>query len=133
MQTLIELMVVPAGRYARSLRLILSRARKAKVIPANSTVASAATSPKPAPLQHPGSVPVFPNSQQMAYPMPTPPAISPNSMLLSQAGQIISDSPSSGGDALEFDALFARETLERAGIPLGEGDSLPLYVSESVE
>jgi len=52
--------------------------------------------------------------------------ISPQSMMLTQAGQIINDSPSSGGDLFEFDSLFAQETLEKAGLILGEGDQLPL-------
>lgn len=47
-------------------------------------------------------------------------------MMLTQAGQIINDSPSSGGDLFEFDSLFAQETLEKAGLILGEGDQLPL-------
>lgn len=52
--------------------------------------------------------------------------------MLTQAGQIINDSPSSGGDVFEFDSLFAQETLERAGLSLGEGDQLPLYVLDSL-
>jgi len=52
--------------------------------------------------------------------------ISPQSMMLTQAGQIINDSPSSGGDLFEFDSLFAQETLEKAGLTLGEDDHLPL-------
>lgn len=48
--------------------------------------------------------------------------------MLAQAGsRIINDSPSSGGgDTFEFDALFAQEALEKAGLSLGEGDQLPL-------
>lgn len=57
-----------------------------------------------------------------------PPALSPNSNFLQQASQIINDSPSSAPDLADFDSLFAVETLERAGLTLGEGDSLPLYV-----
>ena len=52
--------------------------------------------------------------------------ISPQSMMLTQTGQIINDSPSSGGDLFEFDTLFAQETLEKAGLTLGEDDQLPL-------
>jgi hypothetical protein len=61
--------------------------------------------------------------------MPTPEA----SLMLTQAGQIINDSPSSGGDVFEFDSLFAQETLERAGLSLGEGDQLPLCVLDSLD
>jgi len=42
---------------------------------------------------------------------------------------MINDSPSSATDLFEFDSLFAQETLERAGLKLGEGDQLPLYVT----
>lgn len=52
--------------------------------------------------------------------------ISPNpSMLLNATNQIINDSPSSV-ELFEFDSMFAHETMEKAGIPLGENDQLPL-------
>jgi hypothetical protein len=52
--------------------------------------------------------------------------ISPQSMMLTQSGAIVDDSPSSGADLFEFDSLFAQETLAKAGLTLGEGDQLPL-------
>lgn len=68
------------------------------------------------------------------FPTPTPSVgagtgggVSPTSMLM-PAGNIIDDSPTSAADLFEFDSLFAQETLERAGLTLGEGDQLPLYV-----
>ena len=51
--------------------------------------------------------------------------------MLYTAGQFIDDSPSSG-DLFELDSLFAQETLERAGLKLGEGDELPLYVVSQI-
>lgn len=144
---------VPAGRYARSLRLILRRARRAKVIPAASIVSSPTRNPMPlpsgqahTPLTVPNpSTPAFSPSQLINssyYPTPTPsgvggmgsgapgqmgpPALSPNSNFLQQASQIINDSPSSAPELADFDSLFAVETLERAGLTLGEGDQLPL-------
>jgi hypothetical protein len=41
-------------------------------------------------------------------------------------GNPLEDSPSTSGDMFEFDSLFALETLERAGLTLGEGNQLPL-------
>jgi hypothetical protein len=53
--------------------------------------------------------------------------VSPNSgTLLYNAAAIINDSPQSGTDNFDFDFLFAQETLERAGLSLGENDQLPL-------
>jgi len=127
---------VPAGRYARSLRLILRRARRAKVIPAPTVPSSpkhlnsdfTALTPSKEP-----TLPAFSPSQLVTsayYPRPIQgnPALSPNSLLAS-TGQMINDSPSSATDLFEFDSLFAQETLERAGLKLGEGDQLPLYVT----
>ena len=57
-------------------------------------------------------------------------AFTPNTAaLFNAAGQIVDDSPSSGGgaDLFEFDQLFAVETMERAGMTQ-DGDQLPLYV-----
>jgi hypothetical protein len=94
----------------------LRRARKAKVIPPNST----AVSPKAAPAS------VFPFSPSQLVNQSYG-GISPQAMMFTQSGQIVNDSPSSGGgDIFEFDSLFAQETLERAGLKLGEGDQLPL-------
>jgi hypothetical protein len=55
-------------------------------------------------------------------------AFTPNTAaLFNSAGQIVDDSPSSGGgaDLFEFDQLFAVETMERAGMTQ-VGDQLPL-------
>lgn len=41
---------------------------------------------------------------------------------------MMNDSPNSGTELFEFDQLFAQETLERAGLSMGEGNQLPLYV-----
>jgi len=125
---------VPAGRYARSLRLILRRARKAKVIPAASVISSPNKLSAPLPTMSDGSIPpVFSPSQLVNpayYPTPTgsniPTGLSPNSMLFQATQHIMNDSPSSGTDLFEFDQLFAQETLERAGLSRGEGNQLPL-------
>lgn len=60
------------------------------------------------------------------------PGFSPNALLAS-ATNLLNDSPASGTGAemFEFDNLFAHETLERAGLQLGEGGHLPLYVRMS--
>lgn len=55
-----------------------------------------------------------------------PASLSPNSMLFNATQQIMNDSPTSGTDLFEFDQLFAQETLERAGLSMGEGNQLPL-------
>ena len=124
---------VPAGRYARSLRLILRRARRAKFIPAPTVPSS--------PKQNSGMLSGSTPSHGTGYPAfspshlinpayyPTPPsgaAVSPGSMLFT-AGPMINDSPSSATDTFEFDSIFAQETLERAGLTMGEGNQLPLY------
>ncbi|WVR05190.1 hypothetical protein IAU60_002202 [Kwoniella sp. DSM 27419] len=139
---------IPAGRYARSLRLILRKARRQKVIPAASrlpspTKPSAALPPIPAPAPAPpghtptASTSAFSPSQLVNssfYPTPSPggggPAVSvsPSSAILLNATQhIMNDSPSST-DMFEFDSLFAQETMEKAGIQLGEDNHLPLFL-----
>ncbi|KAL7424072.1 hypothetical protein Q5752_001657 [Cryptotrichosporon argae] len=170
---------IPAGRYARSLRLILRRARRAKVIPAPSNVNSptrgavglphtpgagagafspsqlvnpsylptpTATGsgsgsggrapPPPAVAAHQGLVAAGiaalqsqPQPQTQAQPSAALAALSPGTLLLS-ATQMMHDSPSSSGghELSEFDLLFAQENLERAGLQLGEGDALPLFL-----
>ncbi|WWD15975.1 hypothetical protein CI109_100399 [Kwoniella shandongensis] len=146
---------IPAGRYARSLRLILRRARRAKVIPAPSAISSpqrqAAALPTmtprhshegatPAPAGASASLTAFSPSQLVNpnfYPSPGGPGVapptnmSPNSATVwfnaNVANQMMNDSPSSG-EFFEFDSLFAQETLERAGITLGEDNQLPLFL-----
>ncbi|WVQ98787.1 hypothetical protein IAU59_005918 [Kwoniella sp. CBS 9459] len=165
---------IPAGRYARSLRLILRKARRQKLIPAASrmpspnkgssalpsipgpTPASAAATgpgvsqtsasnaidpmvafspsqlvnaafyptPSPAPMGGPGSAPPATGTGSVA-PLNN---VSPSTaMLLNATQQIINDSPSSA-EFFEFDSLFAQETMERAGIQLGEDNQLPLFL-----
>ncbi|KAK4689740.1 large subunit ribosomal protein L4, partial [Tremellales sp. Uapishka_1] len=121
---------VPAGRYARSLRLILRRARRAKVIPAASVFSSPKKDSAPLPvLKTEPSRPFSPS--QMVNPSYLSAGAgaashSPASLLYN-ATQIINDSPQSN-ELLEFDFLFAQETLERAGLSLEEGDQLPLFL-----
>ena len=125
--------VVPAGRYARSLRLILRRARKAKVIPAASVISSPNKLSAPLPMMSDGSMPPSFSPSQLVNPAyyPTPTGsnmtgLSPNSILFNATHHMMNDSPSSGTDLFEFDQLFAQETLERAGLSRGEGNQLPL-------
>ncbi|KAK8869752.1 hypothetical protein IAR55_000320 [Kwoniella newhampshirensis] len=151
---------IPAGRYARSLRLILRKARRAKVIPAPSAISSpqrhASALPAMLPRQALGettpagagaALTAFSPSQLVNsafYPTPSPgpasgpasgPAaptnMSPNNAAMwsasNTANQMINDSPSSV-ELFEFDSLFAQETLERAGISLGEDNQLPLFL-----
>ena len=124
---------VPAGRYARSLRLIVRRAQRAKVIPAHTVPSSpkSLSHTSPVETQPPNTIyPAFSPSHLVnpAY-YPTPgsggTALSPNSMVIT-AGQLINESPSSATDLFEFDSVFAQEMLERAGLKLGEGNQLPL-------
>ncbi|OCF71780.1 hypothetical protein I204_07843 [Kwoniella mangroviensis CBS 8886] len=153
---------IPAGRYARSLRLILRKARRQKVIPAPSAMPSpnriASALPNlsgsgsgnvPGPRMGSGTpvdmtsalsstaASAFSPSQLVNpafYPSPAaggvlPPAnMSPSSAAVFMAtGQLINDSPSSA-ELFEFDSLFAQETMEKAGIPLGEDNQLPLFL-----
>ena len=55
-----------------------------------------------------------------------PAGLSPNSILFNATQQMMNDSPNSGAELFEFDQLFAQETLERAGLSMGEGNQLPL-------
>ncbi|WVF72211.1 hypothetical protein IAT40_007023 [Kwoniella sp. CBS 6097] len=170
---------IPAGRYARSLRLILRKARRQKLIPAASRMPSPNKGPSALPsIPGPASAPAsgsgsgsgtgvsqltsaaaaasgvdpmvaFSPSQLVNaafYPTPSPapitgpgsapPSVGPplnnvspsTAMLLQNATQqIINDSPSSA-EFFEFDSLFAQETMERAGIQLGEDNQLPLFL-----
>nr|XP_019042265.1 hypothetical protein I302_08866 [Kwoniella bestiolae CBS 10118]OCF21195.1 hypothetical protein I302_08866 [Kwoniella bestiolae CBS 10118] len=139
---------IPAGRYARSLRLILRKARRQKVIPAPSAMPSpnkiASALPNVSgprigtPADVSSALTTFSPSQLVNpafYPSPAaggvlPPAnMSPSSaaMLMNATNQLINDSPSSA-ELFEFDSLFAQETMERAGIPLGEDNQLPLFL-----
>lgn len=132
-------MSVPAGRYARSLRLILRRARKAKVIPAASAISSPNKLSAPLPLMSDGSHPPAFSPSQLVNPayhttpnqQYNPANLSPNSILFNATQQMMNDSPNSGTELFEFDQLFAQETLERAGLSMGEGNQLPLYVSDA--
>lgn len=110
---------IPAGRYARSLRLILRRARKQKVIPAKSTRGS----PKPTPAPH--AAHADPPAGSVGGDTPSVPS------LLLGASQMLDESPGSGSEhreITEFDLLFAQENLQRSGLSLGEGESLPLFL-----
>ncbi|WVQ71655.1 hypothetical protein IAR50_001195 [Cryptococcus sp. DSM 104548] len=134
---------IPAGRYARSLRLILRKARRQKVIPAPSVISSPTRLNIPLPGATPASVSTAFSPSQLVNPAfygasPAAPQIPDNSggaatfspnppMLLNATKQIINDSPSSA-ELFEFDSLFAHETMEKAGIPLGENDQLPLFL-----
>lgn len=110
---------VPAGRYARSLRLILRRARRAKVIPAPSRESPVrdiqALSAPAVQLSPTATVSYLPSA-------------SPSNLLLNATQQILDDSPSSANEISEFDFLFAQENLERSGITINEGDPLPLFL-----
>lgn len=128
---------VPAGRYARSLRLILRRARRAKVIPAASGHASPTKFSHIMPMTSISAspaVPAFsPSSVVNAAYLPTPggptpggPSLSPSNLIFSATSQLLEDSPQSAQEISEFDFLFAQENLERSGLQLGEGDPLPL-------
>lgn len=134
--------LVPAGRYARSLRLILRRARRAKIIPAASVMPSP---DRKNALALPGldgnidhSQMAFTPSQLINSSYQATPSqsqsqpqshvgLSPNAILMN-ASQILNDSPASGSGAetFEFDQLFAQETMEKAGLKFGAGDQLPL-------
>ncbi|WWC69418.1 uncharacterized protein I206_103357 [Kwoniella pini CBS 10737] len=136
---------IPAGRYARSLRLILRKARRQKVIPAPSRMPSPSKTTMALPHMpgHPGGTPVdlpsalsaFSPSQLVNpayYPSPAPgsiPNMSPTSaaVLRNATNQFINDSPNSA-ELFEFDSLFAQETMEKAGITLGEDNQLPLFL-----
>ena len=127
-------MKVPAGRYARSLRLILRRARRAKIIPAASVIPSPERRNQSLPEAFEQPIPTFDPSQLVNPAFQTTPSahitgLSPTN-LLANATNMLNDSPASGStaDMFEFDNLFAHETLERAGLELGEGGQLPLYV-----
>lgn len=111
---------IPAGRYARSLRLILRRARKQKVIPAK----SARGSPKPTPAP----LPEAPSTEGPPQSVGSDTPFVPN--LLMGASQILDESPSGSEnrEISEFDLLFAQENLQRSGLSLGEGESLPLFL-----
>ncbi|RXK39487.1 hypothetical protein M231_03155 [Tremella mesenterica] len=134
---------IPAGRYARSLRLILRRARRNNVIPApsaaTSPLKSMATLPAPAmaqPEQHglPFSLSPLMSSQphrpQMGPSQIQPvqaPTASPGNAFFAQ-NPVLNESPLSGQDIFEFDSLFAQETLERAGLTLDDSNQLPLFL-----
>ncbi|EIW69439.1 hypothetical protein TREMEDRAFT_73857 [Tremella mesenterica DSM 1558] len=134
---------IPAGRYARSLRLILRRARRNNVIPApsaaTSPLKSMAALPAPAmaqPEQHglPFSLSPLMSSQphrpQMGPSQIQPvqaPAASPGNAFFAQ-NPVLNESPLSGQDIFEFDSLFAQETLERAGLTLDDSNQLPLFL-----
>ncbi|WRT67181.1 uncharacterized protein IL334_004147 [Kwoniella shivajii] len=149
---------IPAGRYARSLRLILRKARRQKVIPAPSAMPSpnkpssglptmTRNSGTSTPVGMTSAITAFSPSQLVNpafYPSPAPAPtstgtsnglvppqvnMSPTSaaVLMNATNQLMNDSPSSA-ELFEFDSLFAQETMERAGISLGEDNQLPLFL-----
>ncbi|CAK9787310.1 hypothetical protein CC85DRAFT_272355 [Cutaneotrichosporon oleaginosum] len=127
---------IPAGRYARSLRLILRRARRAKVIPAASQRTSPTRIPAPLPLTNStgaaaaGATPAGESPFSPTALVNTPfLAVSPsNNLLLNATTQLLDESPQSAQELSEFDLLFARENLERSGLQIGEGEHLPLFL-----
>lgn len=142
--------LVPAGRYARSLRVILHRARRAKVLPPASMAPSRAGSPVPdatgagqrsswrSTVDHTSSGPgPAPDSQSLhRVDISTGPIVPP----LENARELfdelfalpISGPPSHeamitpGVEYPNFDFLLAPESLERVGIHVGDDMSLPL-------
>jgi hypothetical protein len=131
----LKLTPVPAGRYARSLRLILRRARRAKVIPAASQRTSPTRVPAPLPLTNStgaaaaGATPAGQSPFSPTGLVNTPfLAVSPNNLLLNATTQLLDESPQSAQEISEFDLLFARENLERSGLQIGEGEHLPLFL-----
>jgi hypothetical protein len=142
--------VVPAGRYARSLRVILHRARRAKVLPPASMAPSRAASPAPdasgagqrsswrSTLDPTSSgTGAAPGSQPLhRVDISTGPIVPP----LENARELfdelfalpISGPPSHeamitpGVEYPNFDFLLAPESLERVGIHVGDDMSLPL-------
>ena len=136
---------VPAGRYARSLRLILRRARRQKYIPPPSVPGS----PNKAHMSfgNPGLRPLTSMSNSQATNANIGGTALMQSTLMSNSGMAPSggqqpspgnslpgslggknESPSSNPESYEYDWNFAQDLLNRAGMPLEENSQLPLYV-----
>ncbi|KAJ9092612.1 hypothetical protein QFC19_008650 [Naganishia cerealis] len=139
---------VPAGRYARSLRLILRRARKQKFIPPPSMPGSPNKSHMPIgssglrPLST-MSKPAFGNNGANTSTSILHSTLMPNAGLAPLGGQQASpgnslpgtlaggrnESPQSNPESYEYDWNFAQELLNRAGMPLEENTQLPLFLN----
>ena len=130
-----------AGRYARSLRLMLRKARRRRVVPPasapNSTPGSPTSRPPPSLpppsfSPHPsgngngnGSLPIFP-----------PPAPRPSFDLVGNGGggagiEIGLTESSPSGSLLSFDWTYAEDLLGSVGMSVHEGGALPLWLSDS--
>lgn len=134
---------VPAGRYARSLRLILRRARKQKFIPPASVPGSpnkqhaplpSSSSERPSqPAYPPNAAGQTPNTAMLHHSLtglsPVMSQTSPG-MLINSALSQKHESPSSNPEHFEYDFSFAQELINRAneaGINLGQDQQqLPL-------
>ena len=117
-------LTVPAGRYARSLRLILRRARKHHVMPLSSRAAS--------PSMQAASFPSY--RHELFAPVSFAEAdMTINGSVASQAVMPLADGifdTSLAQESFQYDFDFAQELWERAGLTGGD-DSLPLCVSDA--
>jgi hypothetical protein len=117
-------LAVPAGRYARSLRLILRRARKQHVMPLPSRASS--------PLLRAASFPSY--RHEVFAPIASAEPDNPtNGSVSSQAAIPPADGifdTSFDPESYQYDFDFAQELWERAGLT-GGNDSLPLCVSDN--
>jgi hypothetical protein len=121
---------VPAGRYARSLRLILRRARRQKHIPPPSVPGSPNKGHMP--IGSSGLRPLTAMAQSSLMPnsgLPPTNQTSPGNSLQGALSGGKNESPSSNPESYDYDWNFAQELLHRAGMPMEENSQLPLYVS----
>jgi hypothetical protein len=129
---------VPAGRYARSLRLLLRRARKSKYLPPpsmpgspNKTHAQLPHNRTPIGTQSPWAGLAHPD---MPTPMHTMGHATGMAPMLTQTSPLMSmtnisgknESPSSNPESYEFDATFMQDLVNRAGLSFGNDQNLPL-------
>ena len=130
---------VPAGRYARSLRLLLRRARKSKYLPPpsmpgspNKTHAQLPQNRTPIGTQSPWAGLAHPDMptpamHTMGHPTGMAPMLTQTSPLMSMtniSGK--NESPSSNPESYEFDATFMQDLVNRAGLSFGNDQNLPL-------
>lgn len=132
--------IVPAGRYARSLRLLLRRARKSKYLPPPSMPGSpnkthiqlpqhrtsiGAQSPWAA-LAH-TDLPMSSTMSAAGYNTGMTPMLTQTSPLMSMS--VLSgknESPNSNPENYEFDATFMQDLVNRAGLSFDNDQNLPL-------
>jgi len=141
---LTPILTAGAGRYARSLRLMLRKARRRRVVPPSSAPPSMPGSPTSQSI--PSLAPSYPDQANLnastGFPLPSHASTTPTSFNDVQGGLAFDPAAAAGIDIgvtesspssslLGFDWNYAQDLLGSVGMSVDEGGALPLWLSDS--